>query len=232
MWNIAVHRAIIHWAILSASRRNRITSMKLTRASRGRNGRPAMVYRGQQLAILSCAMFVVHLHPRGFKVAFVLPAHLIMVRACHDSTTSTVVAHACDVHIVDDGFIVDMNIGDVDVGYGAVVEVVAAFPISAEEAHAGIAKAVVNPAVETDVRSPVSGMPDVKARAPTPITRRPEQSRLRRRHPSSRHPVVAIRPVSPIARGPNVAISWAGGLDVNRQHWRRDGYLYKNAGEC
>ena len=51
------------------------------------------------------------------------------------------------------------HISDADVGHRAVVEERAAAPLAADKADAAITEAVINTAVETDMRAPISGVP-------------------------------------------------------------------------
>src|SRR5215510_4719647 len=118
----------------------------------------------------------------------------------------------CSV-VVDDSRVVGVaDDGDVHVGHGAVVVVVATAPIAAEEPNAGIAEAVVNSAVEADCRSPVAFIPDVVAVFPSPIAWSPQQAFLWRKHPCAGDPEVAVGTVSPVAWSPEVARSRTEGL--------------------
>jgi len=96
--------------------------------------------------------------------------------------------------VVHDHRIVDVDVGDVDridMHDGGVVEESAAAPFAADEADAAIAKAVINAAIESNVRSPVAGVPHVEAVVPAPVTRGPEHAHGRD-YPGSGHPVVTI----------------------------------------
>src|SRR5260370_1076151 len=88
---------------------------------------------------------------------------------------AAVVAHA--VHgdiIVDDGLVVGIvHHRHVHIGHRAVIHESATAPISARIPHTCITKAVVDSAVKSDVRAPVTGAPNVYAITPAPITRSP-----------------------------------------------------------
>ena len=62
-----------------------------------------------------------------------------------------------------------MNVGDVYVVNGAVVIEVPTAPIAAFITLAEIAEAVINPAVEANVRAPVADMPDIGSGATTHV---------------------------------------------------------------
>src|ERR1700751_992701 len=131
---------------------------------------------------------------------------------------TAVVADAVHRDVVDDSLVVDVNVGDGDVVHGAVVIEVAVAPVSAFIAVAEIAEAVIHASVETDVRPPISRMPDVDTVTPTPVAGRPEYANRGWSHPGAGNPVVAFGAVGPVTGRPDVHITRAGGLLINRQH--------------
>ena len=141
-----------------------------------------------------------------------------------DSASPAVEAHAIHRHVANDRPIhvgVVNHLG-VNVHYGRVVREHSVIPASADEADSAIAKSIINSAVESDVRSPISRMPEIAAGAPAPVTGRPEQSNLGRLDPSTRHPVITIRAIRPISRRPEISRRWANRLIVHGQCWRPD----------
>src|ERR1700722_20225779 len=60
----------------------------------------------------------------------------------------------------------------------------------------------------------------ITAPAPAPISGSPQKTDLRRKDPKARNPVVAAIGVSPISWSPDVTVSGANWLRVNRQTWR------------
>src|SRR5260370_41966215 len=87
------------------------------------------------------------------------------------TAAATVVADAVDRGVVVDnrGVVGVVHGGDVHVSHRAVGVVVAASPIATEEANAGVAKTVVNAAIETDLSAPVAGMPTAEVVVPAPV---------------------------------------------------------------
>jgi len=75
-----------------------------------------------------------------------------------------------DNRSVDVGVVNDRG---VDVGHCAVVGKDPVIPVSADVIRTAVAVAIVNPAVEAHMRTPVAGMPEIPAALITPITRRP-----------------------------------------------------------
>jgi len=121
--------------------------------------------------------------------------------------------------VVDDNrLVVDVrDISDVNVGHATVVIISVALPIPAEKSGAGVTKAIIDAAVETDVRSPIATIPNVETVIPAPVARSPKHSDGSK-HPSARNPVVAIVVIpSPVARRPDIALPWTQGLNINGQ---------------
>jgi len=94
-------------------------------------------------------------------------------RAGRDSARASVITHVVYRDIIHcHGLIVD--VGDVgDIVHGSIVEESTVVPISALIAYPNVAKAIVNAAIESDVRPPIAFVKDKDAITPTPVTRRP-----------------------------------------------------------
>src|ERR1700688_4018838 len=108
-----------------------------------------------------------------------------------DSATAAVVA---DVRIIvdDNRLVINVgDVGDVNVVHAPVVKVAVALPISAIKTTAGVTKAVIDAAIKSDVRPPVSLVPGIEAIVPTPVSGSPKLADGRE-HPRARHPVVAV----------------------------------------
>jgi hypothetical protein len=149
-----------------------------------------------------------------------------------DASSSTVVTDPRAVIDYDRLVVNIVHNRDVYVGDRAVVAKVSAIPISALIAFAGVAEAVIDPAVKSDVRTPVAIMPTVGIPAPSPVTGSPEISGFRSFHPSAWHPVVAVFVgVAPVAGGPDVSVAGTDRLCVNREGRRCDRDRHKNACE-
>jgi hypothetical protein len=144
-------------------------------------------------------------------------------RAGSGSPRATVIAHIVHGSIVDNGLVIDIgNVGRAYVVYFAVVIEPPVIPISALIADARITVAIVDAAVETDLGTPISGIPDVDAVAPAPIARSPEQTDCRDLYPCAWDPVVAIIPVRPISGCPDKTFGGTRRLLVHGQRGWRD----------
>src|SRR5262249_23907778 len=96
-------------------------------------------------------------------------------------------------------------------------------PITAFVTDASVAVAIRDAAVEADFRAPIAFMKGIDAVVPAPISRRPQQLRLRWQCPRARHPVIASVVIpGPIAGRPDVTWRRDRRLIVNRQGRRRD----------
>src|SRR5271166_6293061 len=98
----------------------------------------------------------------------------------------------------------------------------AAFPASTGEAGAEVTVAIVDAAVEANLRAPIPFMPEVPAAGEAPVTRGPKKSCAGRKNPVSGNPVVAIVAVLIVARRPDVAVARTGWLVENGNRGRRN----------
>ena len=143
-----------------------------------------------------------------------------------DATVTTVVADAVGglravVDIVhDDGPLIYGAYAGANVIDRAVVVKVMPLPIAAKVAEADVAKAVVDAAIEADVRAPISAMEAVMDATPAPVGRGPERAVVRRRNPFAGNPVIAVVAPAPVAGGPEIVGVGSGRLIVFRQRRR------------
>lgn len=148
---------------------------------------------------------------------------LRLVRTSIQSAASSIIADARAVVIVVVVDVAHIDVTDVviDPRNRAVVIERAPVPIATLIAVSEITVAVIHPAIETYVRTPIAAVPAVSASEKIPISRRPQRTHVGCKHPRSRHPVIASRRPVPISGGPDVVIAWAVGLLINRQlRWR------------
>src|SRR5580704_16509113 len=195
--------------------------------------RTPAVYRCKVTAIRMRHLHMVLLFDCGINMVLPRKRSFLCTRACLDTTVASIKARAGEV-IVNDHRIVHIRVVDhrpVHVDDGCVIRKAVAHPASAAKADAAVAKAVVHATVEADMRPPVSGMEDIHAATPAPITRRPQQPGLWRPNPHTGNPVITLIAIGPVARIPEIAISRANRLCVNRQHWRGNGHRNKDSGK-
>jgi len=183
-----------------------------------------MVDSGELRAILAGQGLMLHLVGCGLDVALVCELGLLRTGLPVDSAGAVI----ADVVDIDDGVLLDdgavhIDIGDVnaaEVGARAVVCKVSAAPLAADEADATVAEAVVDAAIEADMRTPVTAVPSIRLTGPTPVTGSPEEARLGWLNPDARHPIVASVPIGPIARRPDEAGGRQRRLNVNgKDRW-------------
>jgi hypothetical protein len=119
-----------------------------------------------------------------------------------------------------------VNIGAVNAGANVpargVIKEMTAFPTTAPEAGSEITKSIVNSAVESDVRSPITAVPQIGSITKAPPSRSPKKPNFWRCYPYAGNPVIVVFTIGPVTRHPEVSISGAGGLVVNRDNGRRD----------
>src|SRR5690349_1602813 len=116
-------------------------------------------------------------------------------------SVGTIKAGAVSVHILRER-IIDVGVvndGFVDVRHSSVVREVVSIPSSAPIAISGVAVTVVNAAVKTDVRTPVTLVKDVRTVIPAPPRRGPKHTDRWGLNPYARHPII-IAVIPPISR--------------------------------
>jgi hypothetical protein len=169
---------------------------------------------------------MVNLNRQGGLMAFLLNNTFLPSRTRLNAVT-TGVADTVDGSVVHDNRLV-VNIRDVcyvHVGHAAVVIEVAPTPLATVETFPGVAEAVINAAIESDMRTPISHVKEVEPFVPFPPSRSPEHAHGSE-HPGARHPIVALVIVpSPIARRPQIARPGTEGLRIYREGWR--GYAHR-----
>jgi hypothetical protein len=129
----------------------------------------------------------------------------------HVNAASAAVVGDARVVVHDDGAVVDVgDAGDIDAVDGVVVVEVVALPIAAIVAIAGVAEAIVDAAIETDVQAPVAAMKAPAIVIPTPIAGSPESTVVGWSAPGAGNPIVAGRAPVPVTGGPDIV--WRRGL--------------------
>ena len=118
-----------------------------------------------------------------------------------------------------------VHIGDMhrpEIVRGTVILELPSVPTAAVIAIAAVAVTIINATIVPDMRTPVAIIEGIRAIIPGPVGRGPIHAFLRRLDPGARHPVIAFRAISPVARGPYITFRRHGRLLVHRQHRRRD----------
>src|ERR1017187_6608672 len=185
----------------------------------GRDRGASVVCGCEVLFVLAGHVFVPRLRGQRFGVVLVLRDFFFVRGTGRNAALAAVEGHVILVHdhclVVDSG-----HIGDV--GHAAVVVERASAPVSASEAETAVAVAVIDSAVEADVRTPITTMPSINTVRESPVARSPQQA-YRCYHPGTGHPVVASIVIpSPVAGRPHIAGAGSDGLGVDGQSRRSD----------
>jgi hypothetical protein len=141
-------------------------------------------------------------------------------RSVGDAAPASVVGDA-GVVVDDDGSVVDVGDARTDTIDGAVVVEGIAIPVAAVIADAGVAKAVVDAAIEAYVAAPVAAMKAPAIVVPAPVGGGPESTVVGRGAPCAGNPVIARRRPAPVAGSPDVVGFGGFRLIVDGQGWRR-----------
>jgi hypothetical protein len=192
--------------------------------SRGRgNGWMSVVVRGELTAVGAGRSLVVALHRSGRGMVLVGKSFLFGGGSGSDAAMTSVEA---DVTAMCDNYLgIDIvKASAPDIAHAGVIKKAPALPVAAAITDAGVAEAVVNSAVEADLRSPVSFVPDIGVISPSPVAGRPEQTSLGCFNPCAGNPeIAAVFGVTPITGCPDITWVRANGLCVNGEHRWSDG---------
>ena len=133
-----------------------------------------MIHGRQQRLIGARCVLVFGLCSGGRHVSLTRRGLLLRRRLGRGSAGSAVEAGLCPTRVVDDGLVVDVCDGHAAyIVDGLIVTERAIVPISALVADAAIAEAVIDAAIESYVRSPITGVPRIDTVVPAPIAGRP-----------------------------------------------------------
>jgi hypothetical protein len=157
---------------------------------------------------------------------------LLLCRAWCGSGTAGAAVVTDIIGVVDnDGFIyIDIANIAAHIHHCSVVKECAIAPFAAAKSHAAESIAVVHAAIVANLGPPVTLIKLKDTICPTPIARRPKQTRHRWLNPTTRNPVISssIAPM-PVTRRPHIAGLWDNRLVINGQWWRcnrdREEYL-------
>jgi hypothetical protein len=165
------------------SRRDGPVIIECSRPGRSRDRGSSLIYGSPQLPIIAGGLHVFVLSGYGSDMPVSLRNFIFRPGTGVYPATTAVVADSIHSVVYDRGVVNVVNVDDVHVVHRAVVEESSIVPAPALVALAEITETVRDPAIETDVRAPIALMEKKAVAAPTPITRSPEETNLRRLHP-------------------------------------------------
>src|ERR1035441_10196610 len=165
--------------------------------------RPPVVHGRQECMVGAGSVHMLGLQFHWRPVLLVCRCLFCLGRAGANSTGAAVIADMVHGGVIDHGLVVNIvNVRGVHVIHRAVVAEGSVIPISAFIADTTIAEAVVDAAVEADMRAPIAFIPGVGVAAPTPIPGGPEEADFGSHDPGTRHPEVAFITIAPVAGCP------------------------------
>src|SRR5579862_1081622 len=159
---------------LTGMRGNDTRAFEIRSVDSGRNGRVSMVVVERQRRIPRRGVHVFNLLRRGGRVRIAGGGELRCCRPCGETAVPAIEADIRNV-VHHDRFVVDVDdCYAAEVVDGAVVKESTVAPIAPLIANAVIAEAVVDAAIEPDLRSPIAGVEEVDTVIPAPIAGSPE----------------------------------------------------------
>src|SRR6267378_4271394 len=154
-WTIT---AMLHFPF--AARRYHVT-VEITRPRAGRHCWPAVIHGRPLRTIRPRCMFVLDLLSSGFEVMLARGNSFVLAFAHLNSARPTVVADAIDIVHYHRSVVVVVNHRHVNIGHREVVHKFSSAPFAAPETHARVSVTIINSAVEADVWSPVTAVPNI-----------------------------------------------------------------------
>jgi len=149
--------------------------------------RPTVVLRERLLRVVHGLLADCRLRCNRSHMAFMHGSHFLRARLNRYAAVSAVIADAVGglhavMNIIDDDIVLVDVVDDIDIHivYVAVVIEVISLPVAAEVAEADVAEAVIDAAVEADVRSPVTTVEHVVAAVVSPVGWGPKSAVVRR----------------------------------------------------
>jgi len=148
-------------------------------------------------------------------------SQLLRRRPRIDSATSAVKADPAAASVRHLVVVNIMNGGGINICHGAVIGKPALIPICAVVATPRVSIAVIDAAVVTNMRTPVTRVPVVVSVVVAPPGRRPERSYIRGKHPHPGDPIIAVARIIPVTGRPNIVVAGGGRLAVIGKGRRR-----------
>jgi len=173
----------------------------------------SVVRRGPQLRIPARSLHMLSLGRYRRNVPPIGRRFLLRRGTCLHPSVASVEAHPVHRDVIDGRVVNVVDIGDIHIGDGAVIEKVSVIPAAAGEAHAEIAESIVDPTIKSYGRPPEAFVEHKCVAAPTPPARSPEEADFGRHYPRARHPVVIANIVIPIP------VSWSPDIAITRANW-------------
>ncbi len=131
----------------------------------------------------------------------------------HTDAAAAIIARGTVVNVMHNRYI--------HIVVGAVVIEMPAPPVATLVADADIAEAVIDAAIEADMRAPVATVKPIAVIVVAPVAGRPECALVGSLHPSAGNPVITVLTPGPVAGRPQIAVAGSRRLIVVGQGRRR-----------
>jgi hypothetical protein len=217
--------ALLRFRLIASLHRRRGSHIAICRKRLldGHAGWAAMVYVGKLRPIGAGNVLILDLCPHGRSMLFMASRQFRGSGAHLQSALSAVEAHTdAAAAIISHGTVVNvMHNRSIHIVVGAVVVEMPTAPVAALVADADIAEAVIDAAIEADMRTPVATVKPIAVIVVAPVAGRPERALVGSLHPSAGNPVIAALTPSPVAGRPQIAVAGRLRLVIVGQGRRR-----------
>ena len=157
-------------------------------------------------------------------VAFLIVCFFLRRWPLVDATAAAIVADAVSRVVFNPGVIGVMDVLVVDaIDRGVVIKMIV-FPAATFIAVTTVSEPVIDPAIISNVRAPITFMEKERTVAPTPVSGGPKEADLGGFDPCAGYPVIVVTVPGPITGRPDVAIPGTDGLLINRERGRAKRY--------
>lgn len=202
----------------SRTPRRRCARMINSRPRYRRLKRPSMIDRSKLVPVMHSRLLMLLLLGRTLDMPVPHRRLLTRIGTITNPARAAIITHTIHRYIPDNGSI-DIHIADngsIDTRNSRIIPEMSAIPLPSIITTTTITTTIIDAAIVSYMRSPISGVPPIQSADKTPVTRRPIKSCLRWLLPITRHPIITLVSISPVTRYPDKAIYRAGWLLINR----------------
>ena len=210
-----------------ASLAGNCATLKVSGLGRGCDRRLSLIHGGSQLRVGTSLLHMLVLCRNRAGVAFLIVCFFLRRWPVVDATFAAIVADAVSRIVFNPGVIGVVDVLVIYAVYRGVVIKMIVLPAATFIAVTTVSESVIDPAIISNVRAPITFVEKERTAAPTPVSGGPEEANFGCFDPSAGHPVIVVAVPGPIAGRPDVAIPGTDGLLINGQ--RRWTKRYRNA---
>ena len=199
-------------------------ALKISGLGRSCYRRLALIRGGAQLRVGTSLLHMLVLCRNRSDMALLVVCFLLRRRPLVDTAITAIVADAVSRVVFNPSVIGVVDVLVVYAIYRGVVIKMIVFPPTAFVAVTTVAEPVIDAAIISNVRAPITFMEEECIAAPSPVSGGPKEADFGSFDPSAGHPVVVVTVPSPITGRPDVAVPGTDGLLIDGERGRAKSY--------